>query len=389
MKNWKMYLVALLRAAINEAEPDNPPEGLDWEALYQLADYHSVACTAYYGIIRLPKEKQPEPEILNKFQKAMQLVLGRESMQHFELQGVLDTFEENGIVCVPLKGWLMKHLYPRPDMRSMCDVDILVHPEDMEKIPALMKQHGFELEDHGENHDGYMKPPILSTEIHWALFGPTSPYQTYFAPMIENVYPAEGKQYESRMTWEDFYLHLIAHLAKHFDNCGTGLRSFMDVYLFREKFRDQLDEVYLQEELEKLGLRKFTGVMEDVARCMFAEGLSEEERNRYETLNEFVFHTGTYGTKEADVAAKLTNQGANKGKYLISRFFPNLSFMRMQYPVLEKAPVLLPIFWVARGFRSVFLRRDRLSAELRMVKKADDSTIQEMEEIKRLSGLIQ
>ena len=122
---------------------------------------------------------------------------------------------------------------------------------------------------------------------------------------------------------------------------------------------------------------------------MFAEGLSEEERNRYETLNEFVFHTGTYGTKETDVAAKLTNQGANKGKYLISRFFPNLSFMRMQYPVLEKAPVLLPIFWVARGFRSVFLRRDRLSAELRMVKKADDSTIQEMEEIKRLSGLIQ
>ena len=388
MKDWKMYLVALLRAAINEMEPKNPPEGLDWEALYQLADFHSVACTAYYAVIRLPKEQQPAPEILQKFKKSMQIVLGRESMQHFEIQGVLDAFEEKGIVCVPLKGWLMKHLYPRPDMRSMCDVDILVAREDMKKIPEIMEQQGFEMEEHGENHDGYMKSTILSTEIHWTLFGPSSPYQAYFDPMIEKAHPAEGKQYESRLTWEDFYLHLIAHLAKHFDGSGTGLRSFMDVYLFCEKYRYQLDETYLQGELEKIGLWKFTKVVEDVAYCMFAEGLTEEERNRYEKINEFVFCTGTYGTKEASVAAQLHIRGAHKGKYLLSRFFPNRNFMQMRYPVLEKVPVLLPFFWVVRGFRCVFLRRERLTAELHMVKKSDDSDMQKMEEIKRLSGLI-
>lgn len=387
MKNWKMYLVALLRAAINKTEPEPPPEGLDWEALFCLANHHSVACTAYYAVIRLPKEQQPTPEILLKFKKSMQLVQGREAMQHFEIQGVLDAFEKHGIVCVPLKGWLMKHLYPRPDMRSMCDVDILVSREDMKKIPEIMEQQGFEMEEHEDNHDAYMKLTILSTEIHWALFVPSSPYQAYFDSMIEKAHPVEGKQYESRMTWEDFYLYLIAHLAKHFDGSGTGLRSFMDVYLFRKNFGGQLDETYLQTEFEKIGLRRFAKVVEDVARCMFAEDLTAEKRNNHEEIYEFVFQAGVYGTRKNCVTAGLQNQGAHKGKYLLSHFFPSRNIMQILYPVLEKAPVLLPLFWVVRGFRFVFLQRERLLEELCLVKQTDDSDMQKMQEIKRLSGL--
>ncbi len=387
MKNMKMYLLELLRAAVNETVPENPPVGLDWKVLYALADYHSVAGTAYYGILRLPEEGRPQSDILIQFQKASQLVLGRETMQHFEVQRLLDDFEEAGIVSVPLKGWLLKRYYPRPDMRSMSDVDILIRPEDMDKILDIMKKYGFELERRGENHDGYRKHPHLYVEIHQALFPSNSPYQPYFKSIMENVHPAEGKKYESRMTWEYFYFHLIAHLAKHFNHGGTGLRSFMDIYIFREKFRGRMDEALRKKLLEESGLDKFAGVVEEMSYAMFAEGLEEEERNRYETLNEFVFRTGTYGTKETEVAESLMECSKHRGKYLFFRFFPGLKMMRLQYPILEKAPVLLPLFWIVRGFRSVFLRRSRLALELRTVKEADESTLREIEEIQRLCGL--
>ena len=55
-------------------------------------------------------------------------------MQQLELENVMAHFEKEGIDYVPLKGWIIKNLYPKPDMRSMCDVDILIRDEDKKKI---------------------------------------------------------------------------------------------------------------------------------------------------------------------------------------------------------------------------------------------------------------
>ena len=52
-------------------------------------------------------------------------------------------FEKNGIAHMPLKGILMKQLYPRPDMRIMGDADILIRVEQYEKIKPLLEELGF------------------------------------------------------------------------------------------------------------------------------------------------------------------------------------------------------------------------------------------------------
>ena len=129
-----LYLIQLLRAALNGKPPAAPPEDLDWRQLYTQADFHSVACAAYYGILMLTEEQQPEPEVLGLFRKAAQIVLGRETMQEYDLQHIMEELDNKGIPYMPLKGWKLKHLYPRPDMRSMCDVDILVRQEDMKEF---------------------------------------------------------------------------------------------------------------------------------------------------------------------------------------------------------------------------------------------------------------
>ena len=128
------FILSLLRAAVNDSSPISPPADVNWELLYQFFENQSLACTAWYGIMKLEEKDRPDKDILNKFQKSMLTVRGRESMQQLELENVMAHFEKEGIDYVPLKGWIIKNLYPKPDMRSMCDVDILIRDEDKKKI---------------------------------------------------------------------------------------------------------------------------------------------------------------------------------------------------------------------------------------------------------------
>ena len=64
--------------------------------------------------MKLEEKDRPDKDILNKFQKSMLTVRGRESMQQLELENVRAHFEKEGIDYVPLKGWIIKNLYPKP-----------------------------------------------------------------------------------------------------------------------------------------------------------------------------------------------------------------------------------------------------------------------------------
>ena len=59
--------------------------------------------------------------------------------------------------------------------------------------------------------------------------------------------------------------------------------------------------------------------------------------------------------------------------------------MKLLFPVLKKAPVLLPLFWIVRLVERVFSKtaRDKFSK----IKSADKKDIEIMEKIYRESGI--
>lgn len=288
---------------------------------------------------------------------------------------------------MPLKGWKLKHLYPRPDMRSMCDVDILVRQEDMKEFPAIMKESGFELEYHGMHHDEYIKNETLSIEIHRLLFEPDSDWYEYFKSYMERTSVLDSKRQERQLPPEDFYLYLIAHMAKHFRNGGTGVRSVMDVYVYQKAYGDSLDTAYVQREFEKLGLGGFARAMEELAQSWFA---GEQIRSDcHPKMADYIINGGAYGLKDRGILSSVHEAGNHKGKYLLRRFFPNRHFMAAQYPCIEKAPVLLPLFWGVRAFRTVFFRRESFKREMQTVYERDGEKREQIEEIWKDSGLSQ
>ena len=67
--------------------------------------------------------------------------------------------------------------------------------------------------------------------------------------------------------------------------------------------------------------------------------------------------------------------------------FPNLKHMKLKYPILEKAPFLLPIFWVVRFFEFIFLKKGSLEQKQSAISNVNQESADIMKEIFEKSGL--
>ena len=55
----------------------------------------------------------------------------------------------------------------------------------------------------------------------------------------------------------DAYVYIVAHAYKHFIFSGTGIRKLIDLYVFNEHCKDQLDRKYIHEQCTLLGIQEY------------------------------------------------------------------------------------------------------------------------------------
>ena len=229
MKNLSVeqkYLIALLRCAIKN-ETSVPPADLHLGKLYSLAKSQSVIQMIFTPLI---KQNNLSEKALAYYQEAFGKATAREANQEFEVRQIMKKLDEAKIRYLPLKGFVLKNLYPLSSMRTSCDVDILYEPHNYKKIKTALLHCGYyEKSNHG-NHAVFYKMPIMNIEMHNAVFMPNHKYSVVFSDIWDRVKPCINSQYEYCMTPEDLYLHAITHTAKHFEVSGTGIRSIIDIY---------------------------------------------------------------------------------------------------------------------------------------------------------------
>ena len=375
------YLIVLLAAVLHNQVPPPIPPGLDLERLYKLAVWHSVANMACYALLRL--ETLPAPDVMKPFQQARSRGVAKEARQELEVGMILSALEDHRIKCMPLKGYIIKNLYPQPDMRLMADVDILIEESQLEKAGEIMLSLGYTAEHIGGNHDVYYKRPVMNIELHRALFaGSNDILFNYFGTGWERTKPTAGSSYRYEMSNEDYYIYLLAHMAKHYRGGGTGIRSVMDVWVYTRHYKDQLDWNYINTELEKAGLFDFAQSMQELSKQWFGGNVTREI---YQEITSFILANGTYGTTR-NAAMNRFIQGKKdrdsftmaKVRYSLRIFFPNLQHMTILFPILDKLPFLLPVCWALRGIRTVIFRRENLRHNLGNISAITESSIEQM-----------
>lgn len=370
------YCIASIRALLKGNPIPAMPESVSIDELFAFSKYHSMEAMVWHCL-----EQQnlnfSDPTV-QKWENRAGMLLVQSMVQLQERESLFAALQSAGIPILPVKGCWLKEQYPQIDYRQMSDLDILIHPEDAEKAKAVMLAESYRVElfDDGGNQDDYVKPPYMGVELHRSLLPEEDPSYSYYLDIWERAQLQPGQERLYRLTPEDEYIYYLLHLYKHLLQAGAGIRLVLDSMVYRRIHKD-MDKVYLRREYNKLGITTFAEAIEELSDCWFDSGTPIPER--LQAMAESLLTAGTYGTESQLLQNELEPLQKKAGSplllkilYLLRLVFLPLPRMAELYPVLKKAPVLLPLLWIWRIIARLLFKPKTVITFIKKTNEAGD-----------------
>lgn len=357
------YVIHLMKCALKNEQPEEKSADFSWNEIFRLADKHMISNMVWYSVNKL-KDK-PQADFWIKWTEIKNKSLVKDITQRSEFYKIISAFEKEQVRCMPVKGLFLKKLYPQSDFRTMSDIDILIDTENTQKSGIIMRSLGYICKSSGTaHHDVYFKAPVMNIEIHRQLFSDITfkNLSEYYNDVFINAEKIDDYEFVYKMTDEECYIYVLAHLYKHYSKGGIGIRSVIDIYVLNHNIYEKLDKQSLNRKLDRLELLDFRNKITDLSEVWFGE---KKETSELVKLSDYVLNSGTYGT----MSNFINNQIKEKGKmgYFIYCAFPPMSHMKNKYFVLNKAPFLLPLFWIWRLISSAITKRNMVKLKLKAV----------------------
>ena len=207
---------------------------------------------------------------MQKFQRAKSQAIFRFVKLDHAYAQILGCLEDAQIPFIPLKGSVLRGQYPEAWMRTSCDIDILVHEKDLDRAQeALISALAFQSNEKGDHDIAMTSPAGVSLELHYDTV-----QQRYandlrrdvLATFWERAVPVNEKAFEHRIPDDLFYFYHIAHIAKHFETGGCGVRSILDIWILHH--RCAFDQSARDALLTQGGLLKFARTMDNLQPLM-------------------------------------------------------------------------------------------------------------------------
>jgi hypothetical protein len=319
-----------------------------------------------------------------KLRQARLLAVFRYVKLEYESGRLCTALEAAEVPFIPLKGSIMRKYYPEEWMRTSCDIDVLVHDEDLARVGEALTQHcGYRQGGKSLYDVAFYAPGGQHIEMHFNLVE-----EWYTRRAVDVLYtvweitltPANSFRHE--MTDAFFYLFHITHMARHVETGGCGIRPFMDLWILERI--DGADQTGRDKLLAEAGLLQFAQAARKLSRVWFC-GETADELSRQ--MEEYILNGGVYGTSENRVMINQKKRGGRLG-YLWSRMFVGMPQLKRSYPILNKYPWLMPVMQIRRWFK---LRRpdiaERTKRELLTNSTSDAAKATEMKKFRDALGL--
>lgn len=344
-------LFTLLRSAIRGNELTNEEKQFFSDELVQkilqIAKRHDVEHLVAFALKKNGLLKDKNEKIENSMLKAV----FRYRQLNYEYQSICDALESAKIPFIPLKGSVMRKYYPEGWMRTSCDIDILVHEEDTEKAKSiLVNEYDYTYRGKSSHDLSFFSPNNIHVELHYSLVEDGLANESF--EVLKSVWNTaihrDGFEFCYDMPDEMFYFYHVAHMAKHFENGGCGIRPLIDLWIL-----DNLNNCDLSKRdklLENGGLLKFADASRKLSKVWL---VGKEPDNLLSQMEKYILYGGVYGNTENRVAVQQQKRGG-KFKYAISRIFIPYEEIKFHYPVLHKHKWLTPIMQVRRWLKLLF-----------------------------------
>ena len=368
MNREQQYLLKLICASITEQEIDLPKGEFNWEYMFEFAKGQQLEQFIY----PLIKDKEVEgimPELRHKMQQKHGRAVWRDSKQDMELEEICWLFSEQEIAHIPLKGSVVKHYYPAPEMRRSGDYDILVHNEDRQRAAQILKELGYKQKSKGQTMDDAFEKGTNYLELHVMLDSPHATTYEFLSKVWDYAKVKDGYTYEMQI--EFLYAYLLSHLHRHLTSGGGGIKLITDFVMIKRKVK--LDMELLEEYLLKAKVKNLSVCVDKlIDKWFYGKGELDQITSMMEQL---ILTGGAYNNADVAEKMKLSREvKGDKGKFggLFARVFPKYGHMSIRYPILNRHKWLLPVMWV---IRLLDFRCYRPLQVLRALKRVDDDTV--------------
>lgn len=339
-------------AVLNNRKPTVLPEGISADDVFDLASGKNMAPITFCAMNMI--EPKPASDKWREYQKRFLDDCMRSEIQLSEYHKLVEYLCGNGVKIIPLKGCVMKELYPSPNFRVMSDVDLLYKGVTAKELATLMETFGYSTE-HLEtgNHDVFHKSPCMNIELHRQLMADDSPYKPIFDNLFERAIPDEKITNLYHLTPEDLYLHEIAHAAKHFMGREAHVRHVGDIYVLNQKYASEWNADYIKAQLDSVGLLQFEEKIRTLAYAFFGD-----ESIEISELDMELFFPESGNLPDKAGWNYMDKGGKSSVMFFLHRTFYPYSGMCGMYPILKKWPVLLPFAWIHRIIDVLLHRRE-------------------------------
>lgn len=345
-----IHIIAYQMFAIKNELSDDA----DWQSILKEARLQAVFPLAYQALqlfISTDNESQYAKEYVSN-----QAANIRNLYYHSELHRLLT---DNRIPYAILKGQVSASYYPDPMLRSMGDVDFLIHRADIEKVDYLLKSEGFKKLDYAEKHEYHWayKKDRVSLELHWDIPGvPPSFVNHYSADVISN---AEERIISNKVMMFPSPFHhglvLLLHSISHMTGKGIGLRHLCDWLVFENSLSEREFLKLFEKPLKDIGLWTFAKVMTKIGVLCFGTARSwcrDADDELCLALLEDILSGGNFGTKDntRGSQAKLIQNRVTKspqGSILKNGMVSINEKAKRDYAYCRQKVFLRPVGWAA------------------------------------------
>lgn len=349
-------------------------------AMYEVSQKHDIAHLVGDALIK--NGLIENGDIKSRFQNQIVMAVYRYENLNYELGRICEILEESEIPFIPLKGAVIRKFYPEPWMRTSCDIDILVHEEDLERAVLVLQEKARYTTDGKKNfHDvSLYSPSGIHLELHHNIKETKENLDDLLGRAWE--FAVQKKGYEYAFTGEFFLFHILAHASYHFLGGGCGIRPFIDLFLLKRRLSYDTDK--LSAMLSETGIKKFAEETEGLSEVWFGIGEHDEVTM---AMEKFVLSGGVYGNSVNHVAVKQVEK-KGKARHIISRIWMPYESLVFRYPNLKGKRILQPFYEIKRWF-SLFKRSvwKRSVGELKTNAAMDKETVNETEKLMDSLGL--
>lgn len=365
-------LFPLIRAGLDlEAEfPELSAE--DCAELLSLGKRQSILPILYWGLKKLGAPEDMLEEWDRACVKDLYLFVQLNEAQ----KSVSSVLNGKEIPYIPLKGAVLRWLYPAPELRTSCDLDVLVREDELDRaVQALETGAGFNNLGRAY-HDISMANKHVHLELHFSIKENIENVDALLCRAWDYAAPTgEGSRWTFTPEFQLF--HVIAHMSYHFLHGGLGIRPFLDLWLLRHK--TQYDEETVRQMCSSCGILTFYEQC-----CALSEvwlgGAAHMETT--EMLESFCLSGGVFGSSRFESAGL---QRKRRGwRYILSRIFPPPDQVREQYRDESGKKHTLLYYYVKRLISWLGRRRRKeLKTQMRAVLSCDPEYLDSADELFR------